>query len=62
MLRFLHDVIFERCFDLSMDWGERASLERPLEAGRLQRYRRSRRQCGKGNNKRWVSFILFNVW
>jgi hypothetical protein len=35
MLMFLYVVLFEQSFDLSTDWGERASLERLFEAGHL---------------------------
>jgi hypothetical protein len=44
MPRFLYVVIFEQSFDSSTDWGERASLERPLAAGHLQKYHQSRRR------------------
>jgi hypothetical protein len=44
MQRSLYVVLFERSFDSSMDWGERASVERPFAADHLQRYRRSRRR------------------
>jgi hypothetical protein len=44
MLRFLYVVLFERSFDLSTDWGERASLERPPATGHLQRYRQARQR------------------
>jgi hypothetical protein len=62
MLRFLYVVLFEQSFDSSTDWGERASVERPSAAGYLQRFRRPRRQTAERSNKRWVLFIVFNVW
>ena len=46
MLRSLYVVLFEQSFDSSTDWGETASVERPLAAGHLKRYR------GQGNEMR----------
>ena len=42
MLMFLYDVLFERSFDLSTDWGEKASVERLFAAGHLKKYLWSR--------------------
>jgi hypothetical protein len=36
MLQFLYVVLFERSFDSSTGWGERASGKRPFAAGHLQ--------------------------
>jgi hypothetical protein len=46
MLMFLYDVLFERSFDSSTDWGEKASVGHPFAAGHLQRY------LGHGDEKR----------
>ena len=58
MLRFLYVVLFEQSFDLSTDWGARASVEPPYVTGHLQRYRRSRRRDAEVETTN-VEFCLF---
>jgi hypothetical protein len=63
MLRFLYVVLFEQSFDSSMDWGERASLERPFAAGHLQNAvsHGDERRKGKYQTLGLVYFIQFLV-
>ncbi len=62
MLRFLYVVLFEQSFDWSTGWAERASGERPFAADRLQDTVCHDDKKQREDNKRWVLFILFNVW
>jgi hypothetical protein len=59
MLQFLYVVPFERSFDSSTDWGERASVERPFAAGHLPGYRRSRRLDAERETTNVGSCLLY---